>query len=97
MAAPLQNRANRCFTAHGREALLNSASGANGRPQLGTILAVAWPAVFHGLYGRARAESRTRVEQMTNMISKDAPAAKGKAAQQEAPAPADAAATAETA
>ena len=64
---------------------------------LGTILAVAvgWSFFMGFMVGRGQ-NPETRVEQMTNMISKDAPAAKGKAAQQEAPAP-DAAATAETA
>ncbi len=63
---------------------------------LGTILAVAvgWSFFMGFMVGRGQ-NPETRVEQMTNMISKDAPAAKGKAAQQEAPAP-DAAATAET-
>ena len=64
---------------------------------LGTILAVAvgWSFFMGFMVGRGQ-NPETRVEQMTSMISKDAPAAKGKAAQQEAPAP-DAAATAETA
>ena len=64
---------------------------------LGTILVVAvgWSFFMGFMVGRGQ-NPETRVEQMTNMISKDAPAAKGKAAQQEAPAP-DAAATAETA
>ena len=64
---------------------------------LGTILAVAvgWSFFMGFMVGRGQ-NPETRVEQMTNMISKDAPAAKGKTAQQEAPAP-DAAATAETA
>ena len=63
---------------------------------LGTILVVAvgWSFFMGFMVGRGQ-NPETRVEQMTNMISKDAPAAKGKAAQQEAPAP-DAAATAET-
>ena len=64
---------------------------------LGTILVVAvgWSFFMGFMVGRGQ-NPETRVEQMTNMISKDAPAAKGKAAQQDAPAP-DAAATAETA
>jgi cell division protein FtsN len=64
---------------------------------LGTILAVAvgWSFFMGFMVGRGQ-NPETRVEQMTSMISKDAPAAKGKAAQQDAPAP-DAAATAETA
>ena len=64
---------------------------------LGTILAVAvgWSFFMGFMVGRGQ-NPETRVEQMTSMISKDAPAAKGKAAPQEAPAP-DAAATAETA
>lgn len=64
---------------------------------LGTILAVAvgWSFFMGFMVGRGQ-NPETRVEQMTSMISKDAPAAKGKAAQQEAPAP-DATATAETA
>ena len=64
---------------------------------LGTILAVAvgWSFFMGFMVGRGQ-NPETRVEQMTSMISKDAPAAKGKAAPQEAPAP-DAAATAENA
>lgn len=64
---------------------------------LGTILAVAvgWSFFMGFMVGRGQ-NPETRVEQMTSMISKDAPAAKGKTTQQEAPAP-DAAATAETA
>ena len=64
---------------------------------LGTILAVAvgWSFFMGFMVGRGQ-NPETRVEQMTNMISKDAPAAKPMPAQQEAPAP-DAAATAETA
>ncbi|MTJ91263.1 MAG: SPOR domain-containing protein [Desulfovibrio sp.] len=64
---------------------------------LGTILAVAvgWSFFMGFMVGRGQ-NPETRVEQMTSIISNDAPQAKGKAAQQEAPAP-DAAATAETA
>lgn len=64
---------------------------------LGTILVVAvgWSFFMGFMVGRGQ-NPETRVEQMTSMISKDAPTAKGKAAQQEAPAP-DAAATAENA
>ena len=64
---------------------------------LGTILVVAvgWSFFMGFMVGRGQ-NPETRVEQMTSMISKDAPAAKGKAAPQEAPAP-DAAATAENA
>ena len=64
---------------------------------LGTILAVAvgWSFFMGFMVGRGQ-NPETRVEQMTSMISKDASTAKGKAAQQEAPAP-DAAATAENA
>lgn len=62
---------------------------------LGTILAVAvgWSFFMGFMVGRGQ-NPETRVEQMTSMISSDEPAAKGKAAQQDAPTP-DAAATAE--
>ena len=64
---------------------------------LGTILAVAvgWSFFMGFMVGRGQ-NPETRVEQMTSMISKDAAAPKGTAAQQEAPAP-DAAAVAENA
>lgn len=64
---------------------------------LGTILAVAvgWSFFMGFMVGRGQ-NPETRVEQMTSMISKDTAAPKGKAPQQEPPAP-DAAATAEAA
>ena len=64
---------------------------------LGTILAVAvgWSFFMGFMVGRGQ-NPETRVEQMTSMISKDAAAPKGTAAQPEAPAP-DAAAVAENA